>query len=207
MMLEYSVTDSQGNEHVVTPQMIEQQLSQGGLKPMGISADGANITVDQNGQAIEGGIEDLLKAQGFKVNSVRPNENMTDYGGVNKYWRAAIESLPNVGDVRKSYLTAQLQDEGVEDSQIRGSGSDFYYFNPDSQKWMALTNKPGLDWSDVAGQGANLASVLGNVAGGALGAGVGTAAGPGGTLAGAATGSALGGQAVRGGIQSPSKSF
>lgn len=191
--MDFHVENQQGHAGVVDDDHVLSQLKQMGYPVAGISADGMHVTFNdpQQGQ-YQVKTQDALKEMGWNVKSMLPSS--PDYDNIQSSWRAGIESLPQDDDMRKAYLEAKLRRQGIQDPSIVGTGSDWHVFNPQTSQWIALTNKPGIDTSDLAEVAAAaphfLGSALGGTAGGALGTGLG---GPVGSVAGAAVGAGLGG--------------
>jgi hypothetical protein len=185
--LNIEVTNPQGETETYTEQEVMQNLASQGVPIQGVSPDGMTlIGLDDAGQHQSVGISDVLQKFGYTVNDIKPSnpaENM-----VNPEWRMAIESLGDE-DAKKSFLESKLRREGIENPKIYGKGSDFFTFDPRSAQWHALTNKQGMDMSDVAGL---IPGGL-RMAGGIVGAGAGLMGGLGaGSIPMAMAGGALG---------------
>lgn len=193
-MMDFKIEDPEGNEQVLSANDVVAHMSQAyqGVK---LSPDGTTIeAIDPTtGEVMESDLGELVGEKYGKVKSFAPSEGAVDYNGVNKSWRAAIEALPNDPMVRKAYLQSKLEGMGVKDRKIIGEGEDYYTFNPQTGKYSALTNSPGLDMSDVAGFAPSLVRGLGSAAGMAVGGTLGSAAGPVGSVAGGAAGAGAGG--------------
>jgi len=184
----------------ISPEELAESFNQQGYQSSLTPDRGQIRLVDSSGETGSVDIAKYLEGRGDKIISMTPQS--ANYDSVKPEWRAAIEKL---GDPRlqKAYLQSALEIEGVKDVQIMGQGSDYYFYDPRSGRYNALTNKPGFDFSDAAGfvpQAAEFAGgLLGSVGGGVVGAGAGAGvAGPLGSIGGGAFGSMLGGSAGRG---------
>lgn len=201
MPLNYKIEGADGNEMSMAADQVVNDYQNAGYQNVSLSQDGQTFTATdpKTGQPMDANLSDLIAAQYGKVKSSVPQN--VDYNGVNKSWRAAIEALPNDASVRKAYLQTKMDGLGFKDRKIIGDGEDFYSFNPETGKYSALTNSPGLDMSDVAGFLPSAARMVGAIGGGALGGTAAAAAGSvvpvagtvAGGIAGAATGAAAGG--------------
>lgn len=178
---ELDLTDKDGNDFQADEQYTMQHLASMGEQPVGVSSDGSAIIMKGSEGTYQVPIADYWQDQGYNVKATRPAD--PDYDHVDTALRAKMESLPDDG-MKRFYLEREMQNRGVKDAKIVGNGSDWYIAEPTTGKWIALTNKPGLDWSD-AGQALNVGTSL---LGGVAGAGMGAIAGgiPGGALGGAA---------------------
>jgi hypothetical protein len=189
----YLVANQDGSTGEIDEHTMLRQLAAVGYKPLSASADGMTISVaGPDGQPLEISTHDALQKMGWAVQASKPaNPN---YEHVNGNWRMLIESpaLRDDDDAKKAVLTTKLTRSGLKEPKIMGSGSDWYAYDPDQAQWFALTNKPGMDMSDV-GEGAAVAPrMLLSGLGGALGVGAGGGAG---SIPGGMAGSALGGWA------------
>jgi hypothetical protein len=190
--LDFHVENQQGQSAVVDDDHVLAQLKGMGYPVAGVSADGMHITFQdpQQGQ-YQVKTSDTLKEMGWNVKGTLPSN--PDYENIQHDYRLGLESLPADEDMRKAYLEAKLKRSGIEDPQLVGNGSDWHVFNPQTSQWIALTNKPGIDVSDLAEVGAAAPHFLGSALGGTAGGVLGAAAGPLGSVAGAAGGAGLGG--------------
>ena len=182
---EVELTDADGNEFQADEQYTLEHLTSIGEKPVGFSKDGSAVLLQDDQGIFEVPVADFWRDQGYNVKAVKPLDPVYDH--VDTGLRAKMESLPDDG-MKRFYLERELQNRGIKDAKVMGNGSDWFVADPQSGKWIALTNKPGLDWSD-AGQALNVGvSTLGSVAGAGAGTFLG---GPLGTVAGGALGSVL----------------
>ncbi len=190
--LDFSVENQQGQSAVVDDDHVLSQLKGMGYPVAGVSADGQHITFQdpQKGQ-YQVKTQDALKEMGWTVKGAMPSN--PDYENIQHEMRLGIESLPKDDDMRKAYIEAKLRRGGIADPQLVGNGSDWHVFNPQTSQWIALTNKPGFDTSDLVEAGAGLPHFLGSALGGTAGGTLGSLGGPVGSVAGAAGGAGLGG--------------
>lgn len=202
MSLEYTIEGADGVE-TMTANDLAQAFQAQGYQQAQLSQDGQTLTlVDPQGGSAEVNIPEYLGSKG-KVTSIKPAGGAVAYDFVNDGARRGIAALGNHEDLKKLYLKAHLRDQGVGDLNVVGSGDDFYFFDPKTGRYNALTNKPGLDMTDVNEFGVdaaeNVLGIGGAIAGGIGGGGLGTGVlGPAGTIIGGAAGSALGGSVGRG---------
>lgn len=180
----FTLADGSTVDDMYVAQLAQQHLQ---LPVAGVSPTGNALQL-QNGQTIP--IAQVLSQLGAQVASFRPLE--ADYSQVQPAMRAAMQGLPD-DFRRKQYLEhymQQVQPDGPA-PVVAGMGEDWFVFDPRSSKWVAATNAPGMDMSDVAGYGVQGLRMGGSIAGGALGAagGLGMGSVPG-AIAGAAAGGA-----------------
>ena len=189
MSLKYTV-DMNGDTRDITPQRIMSDMAAAGIPVTGFSPDGLFVYArdPDTGAEMEAPAANLVAKYG-QLKNVAPEE--ADTSGLNWGWRLGVEAVPNDDNVRASFLRSKLQEQGVADPQIVGSGVDWNYFNPSSGKWMALTNSEGLDMSDVAGILPDAARFAGEVVGGTAGMASMAPTGPG-ALVGGVVGSGMG---------------
>lgn len=183
MPLDFEIIDKEGNTHPTDVNTIMGQLQNAGYSPKATTPDGMNVimTDDQGDYTMP--IGEVLQNVGVKLAGVKPQG--ADESGINALWRYGVESLPEDDDVRKAFITSKLSKEaGVQNPQVQGKGSDWYYFNPEQRKWMALTSGEGMTTATLAGMAPTALKAVGSAAGGMLG----TIAGGG--LLSAATGAA-----------------
>jgi hypothetical protein len=167
-MLNYQVENQGGTSGVFTPDDITSQLASMGETPKGVSPDGQMITLsDQNGD-FQVKTEDLLRDLGWKVNGIEPSDVIEDF--VKPELRVAVANLGSDDQTKKLYLQEKLRDMGLNDANIVGQGTDFYVFHPESNKYFALTNKRGVDMSDIASGISQAPGFIGGAVGGAAGA-------------------------------------
>lgn len=194
MPIEFHVTNEAGEAGTVDDQFILQGLQQQGVPVQGISADGMTVTMQGgDGKPFEVSTSDVLKHNGWAIAGYNPIGADTE--NVQLGWATVIDKLTS-DDERKDYLEAKLKRLGHESPTVIGSGTDWYSFNPATNQYIALTNKPGLDASDFTRVGMEAPRfVLGAVGAGLGGYGAGLP----GMVAGGAGGGALGEAGVRGG--------
>jgi hypothetical protein len=173
--------------------LLRQYAQFAGFQPVGVSQDGASgIYQTPTGlQTIP--FHEALQGVGAQVEAYKPQnaipaENMLKY-------RMALESISDP-DVRQAYFkTVATRDFGQENPLIVNNGTDTYLWDAGKGSWVALTNAPGLDMSDIAAGAASLGKGALSVGGGLLGAAgaglIGLPSGPG-AIAAAAGGAGLG---------------
>jgi len=192
MPLEFDVSGPSGQEQGVSVDNLVQLLSQDGEQVLNVSPDGLTLQVMGMNGPISVPTEQAWQSYGLQVTGSKPTQ--ADYSQVNPAHRAAIEAIGDE-DLKKVYLEGALKKQGIKNPQIMGNGRDFFYFDPQFGKYVALTNNPDWDKSDLAEAGAALPRIAGSIVGGAAGALAGNI--PGG-MAGAAAGGALGNTAAQG---------
>lgn len=192
MSLTYSVTTPDGQATDYNSSEIAQQLQSAGYQNLVVNPDGKSVSYSVNGQTYDDDIPSLLETLGHKVAGAVPTE--ADESFIQPAWRAEMETLPSDDNVRKGFLKSKLAKMGmdIKDDQITGSGSDWFFHNPQTGKWYATTNAKGFDVSDLAGLAGEAPAFLGSVAGGGIGAAGGSIAGPVGSVAGGFAGAAAG---------------
>lgn len=209
MTLEFKV-ESQDGATSLTSNDIAQAFQAQGFQQATLSPDGQTIhLVDASGGTAELNVPEFVGGKS-KVLSMTPVEGLVDTSMVDPGLRASIGALGNHNDLKQLYLQGQLREKGFKDAKVVGSGDDFYFFNPETGKYSALTNKPGFDFSDAAGfipkAAETVLGIGGSIAGGlglgAIGAATGTGLLPGagtvaGGIAGGSLGSAIGGATGR----------
>jgi hypothetical protein len=209
MAMKFTIPTESGDFQLTSQQLAQQIGQRYGMVPVGITADGASgiFQTPQGTQVIP--FHEVLSKDGYEIADFAP-ENAQSVENVSKY-RAGIEGFSDP-DMQTAYLqTIARKDFGVESPQIVGKGSDRYLYLPDKMQWVNLTNKQGMDMSDVVGGGMALgrgaASVAGGVLGGAGAATLAAPTGPGAIAAGiaggglgSAAGSALADSAYAGGL-------
>lgn len=187
-MMEFELDTGDGENKLSTSELSNFYGMQYNLQPIGITNDGLGaIFQDTEGNQKTVNFIDELNSHGVKIKNATPQN--ADYNNVNMKWRYAIENLEDP-TAREAYLKAKAQKEwGVQNPVVMGSGTDYYLFAPQYNKWIAMTNKPGLDLTDVSTVANQGGRILGGVAGGAAGA---LAGGGVGSIAGGALGAGLG---------------
>lgn len=193
MPLQFDATNLQGNTQPVSVQGLAKALAAKGEEIAGISPDGMSIQVMDEGQPITVPVSEAFQKLGFQVANPRPTD--ADYSQVSPHARAAITAIGGE-DNKIAYLKMLEQRNGNPSPQIIGGGRDFFVFDPQTQKYRALTNNPDWDVSDLAEAGAEAPGAIGATIGAGLGAAsgaatAGTTSVPG-LMAGAAAGSAFG---------------
>ena len=178
-MLEIEIPDASGNPvKYNSNELMYMYGQQSGMEPQGLTPDGTSAIFKlPDGQTQQVNLLDTLQQNGKQIASLKPMGDNVNYDNVDTKWRFAIENLEDP-DARQVYLKSKLQkDFGIKDPQIVGSGTDYFVFNPANGQYHALTNKPGMDFSDIATIGNTGARIAGATAGGALGAAAGLGAG------------------------------
>lgn len=198
MSVAYKVDMPDGTSAEITPSKVVNDLSAMGVQAT-LTPNGQEVHYNVNGQAMTMPVRDMIAGVLGPVSGILFDPGATDFSGVDSSLRLGIENLPS-DDLRQKFLTFQMETRGIKDPQIFGQGSDWALFDPNSGQYKALTNRPGMDLSDIGQVGAEGARILGSIGGGALGAASGLAAGPLGAVAGGALGSGVGGQLGRAGI-------
>jgi hypothetical protein len=191
MSVEYDIVGPSG-EGKITPDKILAQMQNNGINAIDVTADGTMVRMQDDQGTFNVPINDVLQHHGMQVKGMTPTN--ADYSQVSPAHRAAIEAIQDE-DLKRVYLESALKKQGVKNPQIMGNGRDFFYFDPQFGKYVALTNNPEWDMSDVAEAGVAAPRVVGSLVGGAMGAAAGNI--PGG-MAGAAAGGALGNVAAQG---------
>lgn len=205
-MLQFNIENDSGSTGVITPDEIKAQLAAMGEVPKAVSPDGQVITMSDQQGDFDVRTQDILTKMGWKVQGVEPTDVLEDF--VKPEFRVAVANLGADDEVKKLYLQEKLGEMGLQKANIVGQGTDFYVWHPESNKYFALTNKRGMDMSDLASAASQAPGFIGGAAGGALGAfgGSGVASLPLG-MAGAAGGQALGDIASRGAIAAMDPTF
>jgi hypothetical protein len=170
-MLNFQVENSGGTTGTFTPEDIHSQLATMGEVPKAISPDGQFITLVDGQGEFQAKTEDILRDMGWKINAIEPNDVLEDF--VKPELRVAVANLGSNDEVKKAYLREKLQDMGLQNPNIVGQGTDFYVFHPESNKYFALTNKRGVDMSDIASGLSQAPGFIGGAWGGMAGAGAG----------------------------------
>ena len=189
MSLEFVIDNGQGANDTLSTADIVRQLQDSGEKVVGTSADGSSIRLADEKGEFSVRTADLLKDHGWQVQGILPTD--ADYSHVNPDWRKAISVLP-ADEHKQAYIEGQLRKSGIENAQVVGSGRDWYAFDPESNRYVALTNNPEWDSSDASEALVGAPRAIGSLLGGAGGAILGGGANP---LTGAA-GAGLGGAAA-----------
>jgi hypothetical protein len=192
-MIEFEI-GTPDNSGTFSLDTVVETLGSEGVPIAGLSADGFTAFVQNpDGNLTPTPITQLLSNAGYNLMAAKPQG--TNFERVDPELRFLVDRFSD-DDKKQAFLQQHLASNGVPNAQVMGSGSDWHYFDPNSKSWFALTNKPGMDFSDFAEYGPQVAKgVLGTV--GALGAGtLGLAGGPAG--AGAAAVAGGGGAAAAG---------
>lgn len=188
----YKVKHGTGAEGEIDEHEIMNQLRNAGYMPTGVSGDGMTLTLQGAKDPYEVEIKDVLKNMGWEVQSQRPTNANTDH--IDMGLRALIESpsLRHDDQMKSDIIKGRLQRSGLENPQVVGSGSDWYAFDPGNNEWYALTNKPGMDMSDLGEAAVRAPGIVGS----GIGMAMGTGAGPLGMAGGSAAGGFMGNRAV-----------
>lgn len=168
--LEFTIEGANGEPQTLNDQDIMQQLQEAGYNPQNISPDGSIVTLQDAQGRYNVKLSDALSEHGSKVTGSMPMN--ADTQNVQPGWRAAIQYLPDDAD-KQAYIRGQMANLGKNDAQIMGSGRDWFVFNPDTSQWVAVTNSPEWDMSDLVEAGMVGARGLGSAVGAGL-AGAGT---------------------------------
>ncbi len=190
-MMEFKVEGQDGNSGIVDANYIVSQLQTAGYNPQGLSSDGTTLTLSDDQGPYEIKTADALKNLGWNVLHTTPTD--ADYGNIQMGWRAAVSKLPDDAS-RRAYIEGQVKNLGQEGAQVTGSGRDWFIFNPQTSKWMGVTNNPEWDMSDMVEAGLEAPRAIASALGGGVGAvsGAGTPA----SLALGAAGAGLAGGAA-----------
>ncbi len=195
--LKYTIAGPDGKPAFIGEQAILRTLGQQGYQITGLSPDGMTVNF-AGGNSVA--IPDIIGKMGYTVQGMEPRN--VNYENVSPLLRGVI-GLPGLNDEdKKQLLRSRLARSGVENPLVEGKGENFHVFNPMTNQWDALTNKPGADMSDIGDVATGIPRFAGSMLGGMGGAALGSAGGPVGTVAGGAAGGAAGGQvgdAVMGG--------
>lgn len=189
--IQYTVKNAQGVSGKIDDYEVMRQLASAGMSPAGLSPDAKLVSFNDKHGQYQAPIEQVLGHLGWQVTD--KNILDADYDHVSPSLRYAIEQpmLANDEAAKKRYLEGYLMKQGIQHPMVEGSGSDWHVFDPAHGKYFALTNAPGMDWSDLGMIGAKAPGVLGSAAGMTFGAGGGPAA-PATMMAGAAAGGMAG---------------
>lgn len=150
----------------VTDQQIFQQLAQQGYQPLQVSADGQQVTMqDQQGQ-YQMPMAAVLNNLGMpQIVGGKPLD--ADYEHADPMWRALVTKLPD-DDQRRQVLTQILQQRGIENPTLMGSGRDWHVYNPTNNSWIGMTNHPDWDKTDLVEAGLEIPRIAASgLAGGA----------------------------------------
>lgn len=193
MSMEYSFTAADGSEGKISSAELQNYMISAGIQAQ-LSPDGMTGKIIQNGQEFEGPVRDLIEQHYGKVSSVLPSADATDYSTIDNTLKSGIAQFGS-DSLKAKYLQIAMENSGVQDAKIVGSGDDWFRYDPSSGQYMALTNKPGAELSDALTYAPMAARTIGSIVGAAPGVlasipGVSAPAG----VAAAAAGGALGGQ-------------
>ena len=198
MSLDYSIVDNAtGEDTNVDAQAIANHLAQAGWTNVQLTPDQQAISFQgADGQVYDADVPTLIEKNYGNIKQTTPKQ--VDESFVQPSWRLGIESLPNDDAVKKAYLKSKLSSEygfkDLEDKHLVGQGSDWNFYNKQTGKWYSVTNKKGMDMSDLTGMIPGAAGAVGSILGGIGGTFVGGATGLGvGALPGAMVGSGAGG--------------
>jgi hypothetical protein len=194
MPLNLDVTLKDGKTQSMSVNEVMNMLHQAGYGPKGVSADGTQITMQDDAGDYTLPIQQVFQNVGASINTMKPAD--ADESAINALWRYGVESLPDDPAVRSAFLKSKLEKEhGIKDANIVGSGSDWYVYNQDAGKWMALTSGKGLTKASFAGAIPTAARLVGSTLGGVGAGALGLPSGPG-AIAATAVGSGMGGTAA-----------
>lgn len=195
MSIEYSFTASDGSEGKISSAELQNYMMSAGIQAM-ISPDGMTAKIVQGNQEFEGPVKDIVEQYYGKVGDMLPSADATDFSTIDNTLKAGIAQF-NSDSLKRKYLQIALENAGVEQAQIVGSGDNWFRHDPVSGTYYALTNRPGqAEISDVLLYAPQAARAIGSMIGsapGAVAAMTGLGAVPG--FAAAAAGSAAGGLA------------
>lgn len=158
------------DSYTTTGEELAQQFLKAGAKNASVTPDGTTIHISDNqGGVRELDIKQLLEAQGNQV-AFKPLGEAVDYDSVDPSYARKLELIGNDETSRQLLLKGQLASKGINDAKIVGSGDDYFYFDPATNKYKALTNKPGMDMSDVQRLIPSVVTGASSLAGGLFGA-------------------------------------
>ncbi len=190
-----SYVDDQGQTQNIDTDALAKGMGESGYQVVGKSPDGQELTLQDDKGQFKMHVHDVLHNLGYKVVGSMPKPDSTNYGGVNLEHRMAVSELPD-DDAKKAYIESKVKRMGINDPKVIGQGRDWFYYDPDQSKYVALTHSPKWDMKSLE---ADLGEVLpigahaaGAVAGGAL-AGLSAAPSVIGAIPAAMAGSAAGG--------------
>jgi hypothetical protein len=202
MTVEFTAKDTQGNELSTNYSQLLMDLKEAGHEVVGADPSGMSFALNTPNGQVTVPVAQILQQAGYTVSNAMPIS--ANYETVDPHMRYAISQLGNP-DSKKAYIEEVLRRKNpYMQPQIMGQGEDWHYYDPQSQRWNALTNKPGMDLSDI-GEYGPMAAKMGAAA---VGAGVGGVAGgiPG-MMAGGAAGSALANTFIRGQLLAGDEAF
>lgn len=170
MSLDYSIKSNSGDVINVTPNDVAQEFLGKGYKSASVTPDGTTLHVaDADGHMAQ---IDLAQFLGHNAQQVgfSPSKENVNYDTVDGELARKLELIGNDETSRQLLLKSQLGAKGINDAKIVGKGDDYYYFDPKTNKYNALTNKPGMDMSDFHRAIPGIASGIGAIGGGLAGA-------------------------------------
>lgn len=190
-----SYLDDQGQEQHIDTDALARGMAQSGYNVVGKDPDGQMVTIQDDKGQFKMHVHDVLHNLGYKVTGSIPKPDDTNYNGVNLSHRMAITELPD-DDAKKAYIEAKTKREGIADPKVIGKGRDWFYYDPDAGKYVAVTHSPHWDPQALMGDLGEAipmaAHTVGAVAGGAA-AGLSAAPTVIGAIPAAMAGSAAGG--------------
>lgn len=156
----------------ITDQQVFQTLAEQGFNPTAVSPDGQMVTMQDGQGEYQTPMSAVLNNLGMgQMVGMKPLD--ADYSSADPMWRALVHKLPNDND-RRAVLQQILQQRGVQNPTIVGSGRDWHVFNPEGNYWVGLTNNPEWDATDLVEAGLEAPRfVASGLAGGAAAAGTG----------------------------------
>jgi len=177
MPLSFKVSGPDG-EGWVTSQEVLQDLQEGGFEPIGLSPDGMSVTFMGSKGQFSKPIPEIAQQMGMQVGEVLPENPGTDL--LDTGLRFSVETIPD-DDSRRMFLQSKIDRQyGEKAPKVMGQGSDWYFVDPNSGQYQALTNAPGIDQSDIGQLGAVVPKLAAETAGyamaGPLGGGAGNMA-------------------------------
>jgi hypothetical protein len=174
-MLEFEAQTEDGNSIKTDLNGVVQALAMDGVNVANVSRDGmfAFLQNPETGAMEQRSMSDLLVSNGYNIQRVMPQNANTDH--VDTSLRFLVERLGS-DTQRQAFLQQEMANRGLMNGTIVGGGSDWFVFDPNDNTYYALTNKKGMDWTDVGEVGPEIASGVAATVGGALAGGVGTAA-------------------------------
>jgi hypothetical protein len=193
MSMEYAFKAADGSEGKMSSALLQEYMQSAGIQST-ISPDGMTAKVIMNGQEFEGPVKDLVEQYYGKVDNILPSTDATDYSTLDNTLKAGIAQFSS-DNLKAKYLQIAMENAGIQDAKIVGSGDDWFRYEPSTGTYMALTNKPGAELSDVLTYAPQAARSIGSILGsapGTLAALSGVGAVPG--VAAAMVGSTIGGQ-------------
>lgn len=192
MSMEFTFQAADGSDGKISSAELQSYMQSAGINAI-MSPDGMTGKITQNGEEFEGSIRDIIEQDYGKVLSALPSSDATDYSTIDNALKSGIAQFSS-DSLKSKYLNIAMENAGIQDAKIVGSGDDWFRYDPATGTYAALTNKPGAELSDALTYAPQAARFVGSALGSAPGVLSSMATGPVG-LAAAAGGAAAGGLA------------